>query len=130
MRPVDPIADVGEWSEHLKTMDQTGRHVKVPERLVVEDECFVFAEGGRAHAGVYQDVEDRSIRAPHQFRLAGTGSAMQSTDHSILGARLRVLDERRSVDPMPSGNLGVERSGEEAPVVMVWRGLEHNDVGE
>src|SRR4029450_896683 len=91
---------------------------------------FVFAEGGGARAGVYQNVENRSTCAPDQLGLTGAASAVQPADHSILGARLRVLDERRSVDPVPRGNLDIERSGEEAPVVVVWRRLEHNDVRE
>ena len=90
----------------------------------------MLSEGGGARSGVYQDVEDRSTCAPNQFGLADAGSAVQAADHPVLGSRLRVLDERRSVDPVPRGDLDIERSREEAPVVVVWRRLEHNDVRE
>ena len=55
---------------------------------------------------------------------------MESTEHAPFGPGLRVLHERRTVDPVSGGDRRIEGAGEESAVVVMGRRYEDQDTGE
>jgi hypothetical protein len=130
MGAVDAVADIREVGEHLVTMQHPGRHIEMPELLVVEEECRVPAKGRRARPCVDEDVENGAVGAPDKLGLAATGTTMESTEHAAFGPGLRVLHERRAVDPVFGSDRRVEGACEEPAVVVIRRRDEDQDTGK
>ena len=93
VRTVDAVADVGDLGERLESVQEAGRHVQVPEVVVVEQKSLLSAEGRRSSPDVDQYVVHRAVRAAHQFRLAAAAPSVHAADHTLRRPGLRVLQE-------------------------------------
>lgn len=105
-------------------MQQSWGDIEMPEVLVVQLERLHMAEGRRLGARVDDNVVDGTVRATYELGLASSRASVESAQDTRAGARLGVLNEARRTDAVCGRNLSVERSGEEAPVVVVWGGHE------
>jgi hypothetical protein len=126
--PVDPVADVGDVAQDLEAVQHARRDVHVPELLIVEPKRLVTPKSRRPGSRVHHDVVDRTPGAAHELGLAPPRPGVEPAQRAEAGAGLRVLDERGWVDTVRGRNRGIERAREEAPLVAVRRGNEHEHV--
>ena len=82
MRAVDPIGDVRGPGERLETVRASAGHVQRNLLIVAELETLPVPVRGGTGAQVDDDVEDRSIGAADQLRLAVTAAYVQTADHA------------------------------------------------
>lgn len=127
MRPINSVTHIGKLGERQEPMEQARWHVEMPELLVVEQERLVLAEGRRVRASVDEDIEHRAVCAADELCLAVPGTTMEPTQHTLARTRLRVLRERRAVNPVLGSDTGVERASEEPAVVAMQRWNEDHD---
>ena len=116
---VDPVADVGNVGERLKTVQKTGWHVKGGETLIVERENRVPAERGRSGTSVDQDVVDGTAGTPDEFGFPAPASAVHPAQNSQDRPGLRILPECGRVNTVRFGHTGVEGPREQATLVPV-----------
>jgi hypothetical protein len=97
----------------------------VQELLVVQAEGLMTAERRRLRPGVDDDVVDRTAGAADQLRLAAPRAGVEAAEGAEARARLRILHEGGRVEAVLGRHRGVEGAREEAPVVSVRGGREH-----
>src|SRR5262249_47344758 len=71
----------------------------------------------RSGPQIHHDVEDCSVRASHQLRLAVPATYVQSAHRAAYRARLAVLNEGGRVEVDGAQHLRFEGAAEEAPII-------------
>ena len=126
--PVDPVTHVRGGGEGLESMQESGRHEQMVEGFVVEPEGLVATERRRLATDVDEHVVDGAMGTPDEFGLSGARPAVHPADHTLRGARLRILHEGRS--RAGDAEMGIEDIRIESPreqAATVARRLRHQD---
>ena len=112
-------------------MGEADGDVQLAHALIVELDGLPLAVGGRAPAQVDRDVEDPPARAAHELGDAVADLEVHAAHDAARGARVVVLHElhlRRHAElAVPLVPVGL---GEEAALVAVDGGLDHDKAGE
>ena len=82
MKLIDAVNDIGNLSQRLETMEEPARNVDLGAVLIIEQEGHDLAEGGRAWPGIDDHIENGTIGAANQLRLART-----RIDRAVRGVR-------------------------------------------
>src|SRR5271156_3713184 len=130
MRAVDAVGDVRRVREGLETMGAARRDVKRNLLAVAEFEAFPVAVGRRGGAQIHDDVEDRAIRAAHEFGLAVSAADVHTAHDTAARAGKAVLHEGARVDPCGPHDLSVEGTGKETTFIYMRRRPEQQSTSD
>ena len=117
MELIDAVNDVGDFSQRLETMQEPTRNVDLGAVLIIEQEGPDLAEGRRTWPSIDNHIQNGTVGAANQLRLARTRSTVQSAAYALIGPRLVLLLETGRIDTRFGEDLNVERTGKVTALV-------------
>ena len=133
MGTIDPITDIGGRCERLKAVQKSLRHIEVDKVGVVKPDRHLVPESRRARPDVDNDILNGAIGATDEFGFTATRTAVHAADRALHRTGLGILEERRTGSRRAEvvvEDLGIERSGEEAPFVEERLGHQNDEAGD
>jgi Heparinase II/III-like protein len=117
--PVDHVRHICGIGERLEAVGAAGGHVEGCLLVVAKIETLPVAVRWRGGPQVHYDVEDGSVGAAHQLRLAVPSAHVQSAYYAAYRAGQTVLDERVGGNSGRAQHVRIESAAEKAAVINV-----------
>lgn len=133
VRSVDAVTDVGGGGQRLEPVEEARRNIEMPKITVIEQKGLLLTESERIAADIDDDVVNCAVRTADQFRLTATRTPVHSPENPLDGSRLRLLHKpgrhARHTD-VGIEDFGIERTGEQAPLIAHGMRCQDDDAGE